>query len=435
METGITILRHGLVLTMDDEGHIFEDGFIIFSPDGIIAVGEEKNFPEEFDSFPCRDMGGHLIMPGMINTHTHLGMVSFRSLADDYKDRLKRFLMPLENNAMTKELAAASSRIAMAEMIRAGITAAVDMYYYEAEIAREADSLGFRLWAGETVLSSPHPGASDLSESFSRCDELMRNSSDLVTPLIAPHAPYSLPMDDLKEVFRYRKANGIGWTMHLEEMPFEMEAFARDYSSTPVTIMSEENLLDSSLIAAHLIFTSDEDINILSETGVNAALCPVANAKSAKGVAKGLEMMKSVNVTLGTDGPSSGNTLDLFTQMKVFAVLNKNRLADRTAMPASSIVPLVTRNAGKALGRNIGQLLEGFESDISVLSLSDPNMIPCYDPYSILVYSAQPQNVTDVYIKGKAMLESGKFTFSFSDMVSSFNEAASGFRREAEKLL
>ena len=106
METGITILRHGLVLTMDDEGHIFEDGFIIFSPDGIIAVGEEKNFPEEFDLFPCRDMSGHLIMPGMINTHTHLGMVSFRSLADDYKDRLKRFLMPLENNAMTKELAA-----------------------------------------------------------------------------------------------------------------------------------------------------------------------------------------------------------------------------------------------------------------------------------------------------------------------------------------
>ena len=242
-------------------------------------------------------------------------------------------------------------------------------------------------------------------------------------------------MDDLKEVFRYRKANGIGWTMHLEEMPFEMEAFARDYSSTPVTIMAEENLLDSSLIAAHLIFASDEDINILSETGVNAALCPVANAKSAKGVAKGLEMMKSVNVTLGTDGPSSGNTLDLFTQMKAFAVLNKNRLADRTAMPASSIVPLVTRNAGKALGRNIGQLREGFESDISVLSLSDPNMIPCYDPYSVLVYSAQPQNVTDVYIKGKMMLENGKFTFSFSDMVSSFNEAASGFRREVEKLL
>lgn len=432
----MTVIRHALAVAMDDEANVFEDSAIAFSENGIEFIGNDDDLPAEYKTLDAIDGRGHLLVPGMCNMHTHLGMISFRSLADDVPDRLHRFLMPLENNAMTESLAVASAKIAIAEMIRGGITSAVDMYYHEAAIAKTASHMGFRLWAGETVLDAPHPGAASFDESLARCDELCSMNDPLVTPLIAPHAPYSLSERNLEKSFSYAESHGIMWTMHLQELPMEMSLFKERHSMSPIAWMDDEGLLSSNLIAAHLLLASDDDIMRLAENDVRIVNCPGSNAKAAKGVARIPEMAEAGCIaTLGTDGPSSGNTLDMFMQMRLYAILNKNRLSDRAALPASDVVPLAFRNAGLALSSEIGQLRKGYRSDIVMLSLEDVNTIPCFDPYSVLVYSASPMNVTDVFIEGRQLLKNREFTFPFDEIAEEFREASAGFRDEALKLL
>ncbi len=427
------VLRHGAIMAPD---RIIVDGYIAFDKT-ILSIGEDRDIPAEYASLPYEDMKGYLIMPGMCNTHTHLGMISFRSLGDDIPDRLHRFLMPLENMAMTEELTAASASIAIAEMIRAGITSAVDMYYYEDAIAAEAQRIGFRLWAGETILDAPHPGAEDFAGSIERTCRCIEkcSESELTEAIIAPHAPYSLSFDHLLECRELARKKKLLWTMHLEEMTFEMEAFRRKYSTTPIKLLEKEGALDDSLIAVHLLLVDDEDKEILKERSVSIAHCPGSNAKAAKGVAPITDLIGSVPVTLGTDGPASGNTLDIFTQMKCFAYLHKNRTRDRSAFPASSIVPLATREAGKALHADIGELREGHKADIIAISLEEPETIPCCDPYSVIVYSASPECVKHVWINGRKLLSDRVFTnLDLNEEKRRFREASKDFFRKAEEL-
>ena len=227
----MTVLRHGHILTLDDKENEYEDGFIIFNEDGIIDVGPDEAFPQDVATW--EDAKGKFILPGFANTHTHLGMVPFRSLGDDCPDRLFRFLFPLENNAMSQDIASASAKIAIAEMLLSGITTAVDMYYYEAAIAQVAEEMNFRLFAGETLLDNKHPGAKNFEESLERTYECIEKckSLKLVKPIIAPHAPYSLSPENLIKCYETARANNLMWTMHLEEMPREMELFK---AMTPV---------------------------------------------------------------------------------------------------------------------------------------------------------------------------------------------------------
>ena len=397
----MTILRHAHLVTMDEDLTEYPDGFIVFDEDGIKALGDEKALDEAFTE--GEDLRGALVVPGLVNTHTHLGMVPFRSLADDCPDRLHRFLMPLENRAMTRALCKASTKMAVCEMLLSGTTAAVDMYYFESSVAEAAEELGFRLWAGETFVDLGQPDGRE--RAFEELEAIKQTK--LVTPVPAPHALYSVSEETLLSCVRYARERSLPWTMHLEEMPYEMTL----YRTTPVKHMEEIGALDDSLIAAHLILATDDDIGILAKHGVSCAHCPGSNSKAAKGVAPVPEMLgKGMLAGLGTDGPASGNTLDLLTQLKLYALLQKNSLSDRSAVPSSGILPLATRNAGLMLKSPIGQLREGFEADIAVFSLDKPNMVPCYDPYSVLVYSAQSQNIKDVYVAGKLKVRDGQLS-------------------------
>ncbi len=434
----MTVLRHGWILTMDDQEHSYRDGYLVFDENGIIDVGDEKTIPQTYQAMG-EDLHGALVFPAFSNLHTHLSMVPFRSLADDCPNRLHRFLMPLEQKAMTKDLAVVSAKLAMAELLLSGTTSAVDMYYFESDVAQAAMDMGFRLWAGETVLDAHRPDGEGLDSAFAEIQKTkdITASCTLVTPLVAPHAPYSLSLESLKACYRYAQEHGTLWTMHLEEMPFEMEQFRNTYQMTPVGVMEKEGLLDDRLIAAHLLLPTESDIEILASRHVSVAHCPGSNAKAAKGVAPIPEMLSAgCMVGLGTDGPSSGNTLDMFTQMKLYAVLQKNRLHDRSAVPAQAIVPLATRNAGIILKAPIGQLIQGYQADITILSFDRPNMVPCHDPYSVLAYSAGVQNVKDVYVAGRKKVANGNLvSVSYDDLVSQFTEQSARFNREAEKLL
>jgi cytosine/adenosine deaminase-related metal-dependent hydrolase len=402
---------------MDAQLSTYEDGALVVEDDSLVYVGPDRDIP------PCLlegcdeelDLSDTVVLPSFINCHTHLGMVAFRTLGDDVADRLKRFLIPLENQCMTEELAVASARLAMAEMQLAGVGAAVDMYFFEVAIAKAAVEMGFRLWAGETLMSAPHCDTVDVAGGLEISRHLISlcMHHPLIVPIIAPHAPYSTSFEELKLAQQLAREQGLLWTMHVSEMDFEMRSFRDVHGTTPIGQLSRLGLLDDSLLAVHCIHATDEDIQLLARSGTSVVHCPGANIKAAKGLAR-IPVMRDqgVVVGLGTDGPSSGNTLDLFTQMKLYAILHKNELKDRTAIPARSVVPLCTSEAAKMLKSydRIGSLEVGKRADILVLGLDAPNMVPAYDPYSLIVYSSGVQNVRHVLTNGEWVVRDHRLT-------------------------
>ncbi|WP_320127510.1 amidohydrolase [uncultured Sphaerochaeta sp.] len=435
------VLRHATILTMDESMTVIENGALAFDGDTLVYVGKDAELPSSLLA-TCDevvDLADALILPTFINAHTHMGMIAFRSLGDDSPDRLRRFLLPLENACMNEELAVASSRLAIAEMLLAGIGSAVDMYYFEDAVAKVAKEMGFRLWAGETLMEDPHCDARNGREGLKKAVRLIEQYCDdpLITPIIAPHAPYSNSLSVLKEAQALAHEYGLLWTMHLSEMDFEMEKYAKEYGLSPIGFLEKEHLLDSSLLAAHCIHTSDEDIALLAKNGTKVIHCPGANLKSAKGIARCPRMrQEGVLVGLGTDGPASGNTLEVFTQMKLYAILHKNVLKDRTAIPASSVVPLCTSEAAKVLHaeKNIGSLVVGKKADILVLELESPNMIPCFDPYSVIVYSSGVQNVQHVFVNGRWLVRDHELRdVSLTWLREEFFRVAQPFFEEAKK--
>lgn len=398
-----TLITNVWVLTMDASLTTHNPGYILLEGNTIQAVGPMAEAPTS-SGIHIQDGKGALALPGMVNTHTHIGMIPFRSLGDDMPDRLKRFLFPLEQACMTPELAYHSGKYAIAEMQLAGVTTFFDMYYFEDDLARATDEMGARAILGETVLedgcdvAEPYGGL-QYAEAF--IPKWLGH--DRITPAIAPHAPYTNTEASLKEASRIARHYGVPLSLHLSEMDFEMKQYADLYGKTPPAVLADWDILDEKVIAAHAIFLNDADIQILKEHDVAVAHCIGANTKSAKGIAPIQALQKAgVRVGLGTDGPSSGNTLDLFTQMRMFANIQKTHLKDRAAFPAQEIVRLATMGGAEALGMQdqIGSLEPGKKADLVLIETDSVNMFPIYDPYAAVVYSAHAGNVRDVFIDG-----------------------------------
>lgn len=388
---------------MDDTFNEYKNGYLLFSEEEILELGAMTNVPSDgFDQII--DGKGAIAMPGMVNTHTHIGMIPFRSLGDDTPDRLTRFLFPLEHACMTKELAYHSGKYAIAEMQLAGITTFMDMYYFEDDLAQATEEMGARAILGESVLED----ACDVDEPFGGLTYSENfipkwQNHDRITPAIAPHAPYTNTSESLQAAHAISKKYDVPFSIHVSEMTFEMEKYAKEYGQTPIAYLEDLGILDKRTLAAHAIFATDGDIQLMKKHDVAVAHCIGANTKSAKGIAPLTKMMAAgLRVGLGTDGPSSGNTLDLFTQMRMIANFHKTHLEDRSALPARDIVTLATRGGAEALGMadKIGTLAVGKRADIVLIETESVNMFPIFNPYSALVYSANASNVRDVWVDG-----------------------------------
>lgn len=310
---------------------------------------------------------------------------------------------------MTKDLAYHSGKYAIAEMQLAGVTTFMDMYYFEDELAQAADEMQARAILGETVIdfatcdtTEPHGGLS-YAETF--IPKWLNH--DLIIPAIAPHAPNTNSPQALRQAAAISEKYAVPITLHLSEMDYEIRHFQEKYGKTPVAFLDELGVLSERLIAAHCIHVTPDDIILLKQRGVAVAHCIGANTKSAKGVAPVKAMLEAgIRVGLGTDGPSSGNTLDLFTQMRMFANFHKTHLQDRAAFPARDIVRLATLGGAEVLGlsEKIGSLEPGKKADIVLVETDSANMFPIFDPYAVLVYSAHAGNVADVFINGVAIV-------------------------------
>lgn len=403
------VLTNGYVVTMNDAREVHENGAVVIRDGRLVAVGPVE-VAARFKASKVIDARGAIVMPGMINTHTHVSMTVFRGLGDDVPDRLRKLIFPLEKALVDRELVYWGGLHGMLEMAEGGVTTFADMYYFEDEVARAAKAIGLRGVLGETILDFPAPDAPEPYGGFEYARRFIEQykGDPLVTPALAPHAPYSLDLERLRRVAREAHELDVPVLMHVAEMPDEVATLRKQRNQTPVEYLKEVGLLDRRLLAAHCIFVSDGDIALLAANDVGVAHAMVANIKSAKGVSPALDMRRAgVRVGLGTDGPMSGNTLDIITQLGYVAKLHKLEKRDRNVMPAVDVVDMATRGGARALHMEdrIGSLEAGKLADVIVIDRDSPRMVPFYDPYSALVYAAVPTDVRTTIVHGRVVME------------------------------
>lgn len=361
------------------------------------------------------DAGRAIVMPGMVNTHCHLGMVPFRGLGDDCKDRLRVFLLPMEQKAMDAEMAVASSRYAICELLLAGVTTVLDMYYFEEQIAQVMDEMGIRGIAGQTVMEEGACDLASVEDALAYGEAAIKRYKDhpRVSCCLAPHGTTTCSPRTLQRAYEIDRQYGQPFTLHTAEMDYEMAQLRESYGCTPIQFLDRLGVLGPGTVAAHCIQLTEEDIRLLREKGGRVSHCIASNTKAAKGVAPIPRLLaQGVPVGLGTDGPASGNTLDLFTQMRFCANFHKNENRDRSLFPAGDIVAMATIGGAKALGLDgvTGSIEPGKEADIVLVETDSANMFPVYDPYSALVYSAGSANVKDVFVAGERLVADKKLT-------------------------
>ena len=404
-----TLFTNAWILTMDDAMTEYRNGWLLTEDDRVADLGE-GSAPAADETVDCR---GGLLLPGFVNTHCHVSMVPFRSMGDDCPDRLRRFLFPLENEAMTPELVYLGARFGIAEMLRGGTTSFLDMYYFEDEVDRACADAGIRAWLGETVISQPTCDSPAADGGLRLAEEqLRRGPHGLITPVIAPHGTTTVSEAALREAHALAVRYDTLMTLHASEMDYEMKHFA-ERGMTPTGYLDSIGVLDEHLLAAHCIHLTEADVALLAARGVSVAHCIGSNTKAGKGVAP-VKRLRDAGVTfgLGTDGPSSGNTLSMFDQLRLFAVCHKTANHDRGLFPAREIVYAATRGGAEALRASdrIGQLKPGMAADLQVVGTEGLHMFPVYNPYSALVYSANSGDVRHVMVNGRLLVRDGALT-------------------------
>lgn len=403
------VITNGYVVTMDDAKTIIENGTVVIRDSKIIAVGD-ASIAAKFTAAKTIEARGAIVMPGMINTHTHASMTVFRGLGDDVRDRLTRYIFPLEKALVDREVVYWGALHGFVEMVEGGTTTFADMYYFEDEVARAAKKLGIRGLVGETIINFPAPDAKEPYGGLALAKKLAADFRDdpLITPAFAPHAPTTLDAEHLREIARESARLNVPVLLHLAETTEEADSLRKTHNQTPVEFIDSVGLLNRRLVAAHCIFVNDSDIELIKARDAGVAHNMVANIKSAKGVAPALKMFaQGLRIGLGTDGPMSGNTLDVLGQLGYVAKLHKLDQHDRNVMPAITVVEMATRGGARALHMEdrIGSLEVGKLADIVLIDRDATNMIPFYDVYSTLVYAAGPKDVRTTIIHGRVIME------------------------------
>ena len=403
------LIVRGHVLTMNERREVIRDGVVAIRGERIVAVGG-PDLAARINARRTLDARGALVLPGMVNTHTHASMTVFRGLGDDVPDRLRRFIFPLEKHFIDREVVHWGALHGIVEMIEGGVTTFADMYYFEDEVARAARLAGMRGVLGQTIVNFPAPDAPEPYGGIALARRFIADhrGDPLIIPAFAPHAPYTVEPERLREIARLAEELDAPVLMHVAEMTDEIASLRRDHNRTPVQHLDAVGLLNRRLVAAHCIFVDDADIQLLRASGAGVAHAMVANIKSAKGVAPVPRMLAAgVRVGLATDGPMSGNTLDIVGQLGYVAKVHKLDRRDRNLMPAIDVVDLATRGGARALHLEdrLGSLEPGKLADVILVDTDSTAMVPLHDPYAALVYAASPRDVRTTIIHGRVVME------------------------------
>lgn len=355
--------------------------------------------------------GNLIVMPGLINTHTHAAMVGFRGLADDLPlmEWLNNYIWPMEKSMVTPDFIKTFVELASLEMVLSGTTTFADMYFFQQDSAEVIDKIGLRAVLAEGIIDFPTPSKPTPEQQMAYAQEFISNwlNHPLITPAIGPHAPYSTSPSVYRLCYEISQKYGIPLLTHVAETRAEIDQVRERYGTTPINHLNTIGVLSELTVAAHCVYLDDMEIEILLEKGCGVAHCPESNMKLASGVAKVHKYLEhGLKVGLATDGASSNNDLDMFGEMRTTALLHKVSTGDPTVMSADKVLYLATLGAAEVLGlqNKVGSLEPGKEADVITLDLDSPHLMPVFDPISHIVYTAKGSDVRDVFVKGNPLL-------------------------------
>jgi len=408
------LIKGKYLLTMDDELSVIEDGGVIVEDDVIVKTGKSADLEKEFTG-KIYDTGNSIIMPGLINTHTHVAMTYFRGMADDLplKEWLEKHIWPAEAKYMNPDFVKNSASLGCLEMIKSGTTCFNNMSFFEDIISKVVEKSYMRAFLGEGLLMFPTPSCSTPDMAIEKTIELIKEHSEneLIKICFAPHSIYTCEKKYLYKVKELSEEYKVPLHIHVSETKEEVKDSKKNHKQSPVAYLDKLNFLDKNVLSAHNIWISEKDMDIYKKRSVRLSHCPISNLKLASGVAPISRLLeKGIVVSLGTDSAASNNTLDLFSEIKTCALIQKAYNLDPTVLPAKTVVEMATKNGAKALGVDdiIGSLESGKKADIITIDLDKPHLSPIYDPYSHIVYCANSSDVANVFVNGKQIVKNSE---------------------------
>ena len=415
----LTLLKPDLILTVNEDFDLLENHALLVERDRIHRI-----LPNEtLDSLPqlagaeIVELPGKLLMPGLVNAHTHAAMSLLRGLADDLPlmQWLEGHIWPAEARHVDRDFIEDGVRLAIAEMLRSGTTCFNDMYFFPDTMAQVCQQMGMRSVAGLIVLDFPTVWAQNADEYLSKAlavhDEL--KEYPLVSAAFAPHAPYTVSDAPLEQIAIYSSELDLPVHMHVHETRFEVDEAVKQTGERPLERLDRLGLVNPNLIAVHMTELEEMEIERLAETGVKVVHCPESNLKLASGFCPLNELQRAgVTVALGTDGAASNNDLDLFGELRSAALLAKGVSGDASACNAEQAIRMATIDGARALGldRQIGSIEEGKQADLVAIDFAHLDSQPLYNPVSQLVYALNSRQVSDVWVAGRRQLAAGRFT-------------------------
>ena len=404
------------VVTMDPQRRVIENGAVAISGDRIVAVGERAAIERAWEAKQRLDRPDSLLLPGLINTHTHAPMSLLRGIADDLRlqEWLEKYIFPAEAKNVSPEFVRWGTRLACLEMLLSGTTTYTDMYYFEEVIAEATKEAGMRGVLGQTIIGFPVPDAKTPELALQRTEAFLKRFQDdpLITAAVAPHALYTNSEATLKAARALADKYNAPLLIHLSETKRENDEMRAKHGASPAQVLDRMGVLNGRTLGAHGVWLDDADIGILKSRNTGIAHCPSSNMKLASGVAPVMKLLKAgIAVGLGPDGPAgSNNDFNLFEEMDLAAKLQKVISGDPRALNAMQAVEMATIQGARALGmeKEIGSLEPGKRADLITVRLDTPHAVPMYNVYSHLVYALKGSDVQDSMINGRIVMRDRK---------------------------
>jgi len=408
------------VLTMDGEMNQYNPGAVAVSGDSIVAVGFENEINKEYTGAETIDCKGKVLMPGLVNAHTHVPMTLLRGIADDLRLDvwLQGYMWPVEREFASPEFVRLGTSIACAELIRSGVTTFNDMYFYEDDVATATAQAGMRGVCGQSILKFPTPDAASYEDAMEKARDYIKKwkGHPLIVPSIAPHAPYTCTAQILRETAELAKEFDIPLHTHLAETSLEVDNIRNEHGIPVIPYVKKQGLFEAKVIAAHCVHIDAGEIRTLHHAGAGVSHNPSSNLKLASGFAPVTKMLElGLNVGIGTDGPASNNDLDMFEEVRLAAFVAKAVTNDPTSLPASQALLMATRLGAQALhiGHLTGSVETGKRADLILVDVSPLHNSPSFrraadNAYAQIVYASKSTDVSDVMVNGKWIMRDRK---------------------------
>jgi len=400
------------LVPVNPSNQVLEHHAVVVHQGVIVDVLSIESAKEKYTGTKTVILNEHLLIPGLINLHTHVGMTLMRGLADDIPlmPWLQNHIWPAEQQIVSEKFVRDSALFGCAEMLAGGVTCFNDMYFYPQATAEAVLQAGMRAQLGLVVLEFPTNYANNADDYIEK-GLLIRDAwrgNPFLSASLAPHAPYTVSDMTFEKVITYAEQLSLGIHTHLHETKAEVAESIENFGVRPIKRMANLGLLEPNLTAAHCVQINDEDLDLLSEHRAHVAHCPSSNAKLASGIAPVNHLLnKGINVGLGTDGAASNNRQDMFAEMRIAALLAKARTEDATSIPAAQALEMGTINGARALGldHQIGSIEVGKFADLTAVRISDVETLPCFDPLSHLIYACGREHVSHVWVAGDLRFE------------------------------